>query len=59
MKTKEDSKDKKKVVPGAKKSTSMVDKKPADKKSDTKKPKQVIDTENKSPLIFYSVGFSI
>ena len=39
MKTKEDSKDKKKVVPSAKKSTSMVDKKPADKKSDTKKPK--------------------
>lgn len=37
MKTKDDSKDKKKVVPGSKKSTSVADKKPADKKSDTPK----------------------
>lgn len=37
MKTKEDAKDKKKVVEGAKKSPSMADKKPADKKSPTKK----------------------
>lgn len=39
MKTKDDSKDKKKVVEGSKKSTSMADKKPADKKSDSKKTK--------------------
>jgi hypothetical protein len=39
MKTKDDSKDKKKVVEGSKKSTSMADKKPADKKSDRKNAK--------------------
>lgn len=39
MKTKDDSKDKKKVVEGSRKSSSMADKKPADKKSDSKKPK--------------------
>ncbi len=37
MKTKEESKDKKKAVPGSKKSTSVADKKPADKKSPTPK----------------------
>jgi len=37
MNKKDASKDKKKVVEGSKKSTSMVNKKPADKKSDTPK----------------------
>ena len=39
MKTKDDSKDKKKVVEGSKKSTSMADKKPDEKKSDSKNAK--------------------
>ena len=39
MKTKEDSKNKKKVVEGSKDRASMIDRKPVDKKSDTNKPK--------------------
>lgn len=39
MKTKEEGKDKKKIVEGSKKSPSMADKKPADKKSPTPKKK--------------------
>lgn len=38
MKTKEDSKDKKKVVEGSKPRASMLDRKPVDKKSITNKP---------------------
>ena len=39
MKTKDEGKDKKKVVEGSKKNTSMADKKPVDKKSPSPKKK--------------------
>lgn len=50
MNTKEDSKDKKKVVEGSKARASMLDRKPVDKKSETNKKQQTIIYFDNKPI---------